>query len=37
MRESLGKLKVNPLLVNQATAAVMTNWVKYSAPDELVS
>ena len=36
LRESLGSLKVRPLAVNHAPSAVMTGWVKNSAPSELL-
>jgi recombination associated protein RdgC len=36
IRESLGSFKVRPLTVNTAPSAVMTEWVKDSAPADLV-
>lgn len=36
IRESLGSFKVKPLAVNNAPSAVMTDWVKNTAPDDLV-
>jgi recombination associated protein RdgC len=34
LRESLGSLKVRPLAVQEAPAAVMTRWLKEGAPDD---
>lgn len=36
IRDSLGSFKVSPLAVNNAPSAVMTDWVKNTAPNDLV-
>jgi len=36
IRDSLGSFKVKPLAVNNAPSAVMTDWVKNTAPTDLV-
>ncbi len=36
IRESLGSFKIKPLAVNNAPSAVMTDWVKNKAPDDLL-
>ncbi|MCK4707646.1 MAG: recombination-associated protein RdgC, partial [Gammaproteobacteria bacterium] len=36
IRDSLGSFKVRPLAVNNAPSAVMTDWIKNTAPADLV-
>ncbi len=36
LRETLGSLKVKPLAVNQAPAAVLTSWLEQQAPGDFV-